>query len=160
MENKIEKINVKLAFKVAVKGCGIVGKTISWWTKSKYYHIELIFGDYWISSNAECGGVTISPLAPLKHTWEYHDLGDIEITTKQLEYVKEFIKQQEGKKYDWLGIVCSQTLPFNWHSKNKWFCSEIVTKLLQLLTIKKAYDVDPNSMSPGDVARLFGCNKE
>lgn len=159
--SNIKKLNVKLAFKLTNKKTGtFVGKVIGWWTNSLYYHVELIVGDYWISSNAESKGVTISPLQPLKHTWEYYDLGTIELLENQFEVFKDFIKQQEHKKYDWLGIILSQTIKLNWHSSNKWFCSEIVTKLLQLLLVKDVLNLDPNKVSPADLARLFNCNKE
>ena len=151
-----KKLDVKLAFKLTDRANGsLVGKVIGWWTNSLAYHVEIIVGDNWISSNAEHGGVTINPLRTLKETWMYHDLGKIEVTEKQYSDFLDFIDSQKGKKYDWLGIILSQTIPFNWHSKNKWFCSEITTKLLQLLLVRETFDLDPNDVSPADLARLF-----
>lgn len=157
MNNTIscKQINVQLAFKPIDKNKSWVGKVISFWTRSVYYHVELILDKYWISSNADEKGVTIKELKPLKYNWEYKDLGTITLTEEQYHKIISFIESQRSKKYDWLGIIFSQTFPFKWHSRNKWFCSEIVTKILQLLLVEEVINKDPTDMSPADIAKLF-----
>lgn len=158
---EIKTLNVKLAFKLYEKSkCSFIGNLISLWTNSKYYHIELIVGDKWISSNAEAGGVTISPLRTLNFNWDYYEIGDVKVTEEQYINFTNFIKEQSDCKYDYLGIVFSQVLPFRYHSDTKWFCSEIVAKLLQLLLVPEFNDLEPNRLSPADIARIFNFNKK
>lgn len=159
MENV--KINVKLAFKIYDKNkSSFIGNLISIWTNSKYYHVELIVGEKWISSNAEAGGVTISPLRELNFNWDYYDLGEIELTKKQYDNLVSFTRKEADCGYNYLGIILSQILPLGYCSKTKWFCSEIVSKLLQLLLVPEVNDIIPYKMSPADIAELFKFNKK
>lgn len=158
---EIKKVNVKLAFKLYEKSkCSFIGNLISLWTNSKYYHVELIVDDKWISSNAEAGGITISPLRTLNFNWDYYDLGEILVTEEQYDNLMDFINSESNCKYDYMGIVFSQVLPFRYHSETKWFCSEIVSKLLQLLLVPEFNTIEPNRMSPADIAKIFNCNKK
>lgn len=158
---EIKKVNVKLAFKLYEKSkCSFIGNLISLWTNSKYYHVELIVDDKWISSNAEAGGITISPLRTLNFNWDYYDLGEILVTEEQYDNLMDFINSESNCKYDYMGIVFSQVLPFRYHSETKWFCSEIVSKLLQLLLVPEFNSIEPNRMSPADIAKIFNCNKK
>lgn len=153
---QIKSIPVTVAFKhIKDTKPPFMQKLISWWSKSKIVHTELIIDDMWVSSDLPTGGVTIQPLRPLTDKWEYIELGNICLTNKQHQYVLDFIKRQEGKKYDTLGIVLSQVLPWRIHSKEKWFCSEIVTKILQLLTYQAVYDYEPQEVSPSDLHNIL-----
>ena len=159
MNNRL--LDVKLAFKIYDKRkSSFIGNLISMWTNSVYYHVELIVGDQWISANSEAGGITIAPLRELNYNWDYKHLGQIEVTESQYLNFVQFIDDNRTCKYDWLGILFSQVLPFRWNSKDKWFCSEIVTKLLQLLVVKEVNEVIPADMSPKDLAVLFNYNKK
>ena len=73
------------------------------------------------------------------------------LTKYQLYIFKNFIQNQIGKKYDWLGIINKVFIIFR-DSGNKWFCSEIVTKLLQMLYVKEVLDYEPSDITP---AKLF-----
>lgn len=157
--NEVVHLDVKIAFKYKKPKESFANKLICWWTKSQYFHVELIIGSKWISSNPDVGGVTINDLQPLKDTYHYLELKDVYVTVDQHNKIMQWISSQQGKKYDWCGIVWSQVFPFNWNSKNKWFCSEIVTTILKFMLVKEVMDSTPNNVSPGDLARKFNFNK-
>ena len=155
MANDIINLDVKIAFKFKQPKESFTNKLICWWTKSKYYHVELVIGDKWISSNPDVGGVTINDLQPLRNNYEYLELKDVRLTKEQHNRIMRWISSQQGKKYDWAGIVWSMVFPFNWDCRNKWFCSEIVTTILKFMLVKEVMDLVPNTVSPGELARKF-----
>lgn len=137
-----------------VKQASFIPYIIGKWTKSNFYHVELILDNKWITSDIDYG-VVIRDSEPLNEDWVYVTLNNVEVTDEQYELIFEWIKQQQNKKYDHLGIVYSQVLPFRYDDKNKWFCSELVIKILQLFLIKEVIDLTPNLVSPGDIAKIF-----
>lgn len=155
MANDIINLDVKIAFKFKQPKESFANKLICWWTKSKYYHVELVLGDKWISSNPDVGGVTINDLRPLQDNYEYLELKDVRVTKEQYAKIAQWIDNQKDKAYDWYGLIWSQVFPFSWHKRDKWFCSEIVTTILKFLLVKEVMDLDPNDVSPGDLARRF-----
>lgn len=145
------RLEIKLAFRKVDKN-DIADKLIGFWTKSKYCHVEIILEHLWISSNLE--GVHIKELKPLKDTYDYFDF-DVIITHEQYKNLMEWLYRQHGKSYDKLGIIMSQLLPFRLDSRDKWFCSELVCKILQLLHVEEVVDNYPFLTSPGDLAKTF-----
>ena len=63
-----KKIKLKLAFRKVTKDSSFIGNLICKWTESKYYHIEMIIDDLWISSNAP-HGVSINNLKEIKRDY-------------------------------------------------------------------------------------------
>lgn len=125
-------------------------KAVQWWTKSEYYHSEIILDDKWVSAHLE-NGIVIQYLKPLKNNWDYIEIGEVELTNQQHTYISDWVKSQEGIEYDWKGIWFSQFISLNSHNKRKWFCSEITSKILQLLLVKEYMDIIPNNVSPADI---------
>ncbi len=149
-------VPIKLAFKKKNSETGIFGKIISFITRSKYYHVEIIIDKLWIGADAPMG-VTMNKLEPLNHDhWDYVDLGILPMSENAYDELIKFIDSLKGIKYDYLAIIFSQLLPFSIHSKNKLFCSEVVTMILQLLKFKQVKDLVPHKLSPKDLARIFG----
>lgn len=156
MKRSIETIielDVTIAFEKVKKDSPFYDKSISWWTKSGYIHTEIIIGDKWISSLDT--GVHVKLLRPLKDQYTYKKLPTIKLRRQQYNDIMEWIYKQEGKSYDYTGIMYSQVLPLRLDNRNEWFCSEIVTKILQLLLVKEVFNLLPHLQSPGDLARLF-----
>ena len=154
------KKRIKIAFRQ--KSNKDKNKLLNWsirfLTKSKFHHVELIINDTWISSSNTSGGFRIRPLEPINQEdsrYIYHDLGLVKLTSEQDEIISRFMENQLGSEYDYSGIIFSQLFPFSKHSRTRWFCSEIVTKLLQLHLIEETLDLIPNEVSPGDLAKLF-----
>lgn len=155
----MKKLQPILAFKRVDKQTSTMGKLIGWYTKSPVYHVEVILEDKWISAYAG-RGVYVNDLRPLKDTWEYIKLDEIMVTQRQDEIIEEWLQEQDGKGYDYLGILLAQLIPLRLHSRAKWFCSEITTKILQLLFIKETMNLSPYDVSPGDLHGLFKKDKK
>jgi len=127
-------------------------------TKSKYYHSELILGDKWISSDTP-DGVTIRVLREdLDNVdWDYITLPEREITAEQYEDLWLYINMQDGKGYDRGGIILSQLIKIGINDTNKWFCSELVSKILQVIGYPDFLEITPSEQDPGDLGII--CNK-
>lgn len=137
--------NASLAEHIAAKG-------IQWYTKSEYFHVEVIIDNKWISSGPSYGGVYIHDLEPLdEYTYEYIE---IDIDGRKSRNVMRFIERQIGTKYDWAGIVLSQFFHTNADDKNKWFCSELVAEILKLYG-ELPEESKTNSYSPEDIYQAF-----
>ncbi len=103
------------------------------WTLGKYSHCELIDTNgqdnnpdvwQWYSASAFSEGIVRKKNITINESnWDIFDLPEFNEDEAFSAIAKEF-----GKKYDWTGIFLSQFLPLGRHSKNKWFCSEIVKK--------------------------------
>ena len=133
----------------------ISSKAISWWTKHPYYHCELIIKDKWISSHPDLGGVRVLTLDKLRPTWDYYEINLPDITKEQEEILWGFLQEQINTGYDWKGIFLSQFVKIGLNSDQKWFCSEIVVKLLQLMYCKTLLDIVPNKISPADLFKIL-----
>lgn len=154
-------MKITLAFKKDLKedadlSVKVVSKLIQWWTKSDYFHIEVIKDDFWISSSVKTGTTKVK-LENLRENYDYYDLEVPDLTEEQKKIFWQFIEDQKNTGYDWTGIFLSQIFFFDIESKNKWFCSEIATKILQLLYVYKVLDIKENRVSP---ARLYNILKE
>jgi uncharacterized protein YycO len=127
----------------------LVEKIIEWKTGSKYFHVEMIIKDKWISSSPSAGAVYIHNLHPLEANYDYVD---INIHGARVKKMMKFAEAQVGKKYDWYGILFSQTIDVDKDNKNKWFCSEIVSEMLKI----GGYELKlpSNQYSPGDLFEI------
>jgi len=145
---------ITLAFKKNSQGGlvdKIIEKAIQWKTNSKYFHVEMIIGEKWISSSPEVGAVYIHKLKPI--TDKNFDYVNIIIPTEKVIDMMYFAESQVGKEYDWKGIFLSQTIDMNIENKNKWFCSEIVSEMLKIGGID--LELPSNQYSPGDLYRII-----
>lgn len=151
-------MNIILAFKHTIgKEASFTKRkgadAVKWWTKSKYYHVEVVVEDTWISSHTDRGVVAnkLLPLTDTKYDYFYLEIPDK--TEKNMKSFWNFVESQEDTGYDWKGIYLSQFMFLDNDSVNKWFCSEIVTRLLQLLDCEHVQALRPNRVSPGDLFR-------
>lgn len=145
---------VQVAF---YKGTSVFDNIIKFWTKSKYSHVELIIDGIWVTSSPGEGGV----VKRYPSTIPDFNINDYDIYTLDCKYYNEdilhkYIYLQLNCKYDWKGIIFSQFFTLGYNESNKWFCSELVTKLLQILLIEDILDLQPNKVSPG---KLYNCLK-
>ena len=123
-------------------------KIISLFTFSRYNHIEIIIGNKWISSSASQGGVKIHDLRPLKDKFDYIP---VEFDGRKYKTIMKFIKEQENKEYDLWGAIIGGGFDEDVNSKDKWFCSELVSEILKRMEIPGFEKVQPARMSPADV---------
>jgi uncharacterized protein YycO len=127
---------------------GIVRRLIRWQTDSIYSHAALLFNDTWLFE-ADFDGVAESRITDFRNV----DVFDAEnITEEQKAVIYEFAKSQEGKKYDWWGVlrfISRDKLPEN----DRWFCSELVFAAFKAAEIELLERVEPWQVSPGMLAR-------
>ncbi len=145
-------MHVTLAFK---KKQDTLDDILAWWTNCDYTHVEVIIKDKWISSGATHGGVYINELRELTDKWKYIN---VDVDGRVLNTVMKFVHDQEGKDYDWAGIVLSQF--FNMareEDQSKWFCSEIVAEILKRF---RAPEINLSSIeySPADLWYIYKDN--
>jgi len=134
-------------------------KLIGWWTKSKYIHAELIIDDNWITSNPETG-FSIKTNRPVDDDlYDYIDLGRVKLTSKHMDILANWIDGIKGTKYDYLGILMSQFLPLSIDNRHKYFCSEVVTRILQIIGYEEVLDLLPQNVSPADLAEIYGLER-
>jgi|TARA_R110000824_G_scaffold314654_2_gene501527 hypothetical protein len=124
-------MKIKVAF---FKGEGSwKNKVIRWWTTSPFSHVELILPDEktWISiSPFLTSRVAARHKEQVNHSnWEFIE---IEVTEQQVVVIKEFYEFTEGCRYDWIGMLLSQFLPFHIKRRNKWYCSEWIAYALRI----------------------------
>jgi hypothetical protein len=125
------KMIIKVAF---YKGGGdLFNKIVRWWTKSPYSHVELILPDgvTWISISPF---LTSKVAARTKEEWneDEWDFIELEVTEQQVKIIQEFYEYTKGCKYDWIGMLLSQFLPFHIKRKGKWYCSEWIAYALRI----------------------------
>jgi len=139
---------VTLAFK---KGTGLQAWFIRFWTWSRYSHVEIIIKDKWISANPK-DGIDIHDLRPLQDDWMY-----IPIAVDESKYgdVFDFLEQQKDHRYDWCGIFCSQFFGIRKENPDRWFCSELVTRVLQIFEVEDVIFREACTLSPGDLYNIF-----
>ena len=136
-------------------------KIIRWWTKSPYTHAELIMPDNitWISiSPIGQSRVRLKIKTEYKHdSWEFIRIPlnpRKAVQEYQLKQLSKFIKDTQGSKYDWAGMIFSQFGPFIVKNKSKWYCSEWIAYALEYSRILMWDDLKTYStpdISPGEL---------
>lgn len=131
-------------------------KIIQVGTKSKYFHVEIAIDDKWVAAHTE-KGIEIHPYVQhyFDPLYDYFTFSTEDLTQKQQTKFWAWINGEVGTGYDWKGIYLTQVLNMDWESKDKWFCSEIVAKILQMLFVPEFIDVKPNRLAPKDIYDLL-----
>ena len=125
-------MKIKIAFFKGSKKSRL-HRFIRWYTKSKYSHAELILPDgvTWIGISPFKGSILKA-----KHKKHYSELEwdfiELKVTEEQLKVINEFYESTKGAKYDWIGMMLSQCLPFHIKEKEKWYCSEWILYALRI----------------------------
>jgi len=144
-------VNISIAF---YKGEGnFLNKIVRAWTRSKYSHAELILDDKktWISISPKlCSEIESTVPLLVDHTqW---DIIELQVNSEQYQTILEFYEETAGCGYDWIGMLCSQFLPFRIKAKNRWYCSEWIAYALRIACIidwKIIKIYDRKDLSPG-----------
>ena len=150
LQKKPYKINWKIMLYV---------NAIKIWTRSKYFHSEIIIDDKKISSYPE-RGVEIYQFNN-SFDFEHFDYFEIDVpnlTQEQEKVLWPYLYDQLHTGYDWKGIFLSQVFKLGVNNPTEWFCSEIVTKILQLLLYEPVLDCLPNKVSPAKLYKLIKDN--
>ena len=113
-------------------------KLIRWWTKSVYSHVEMIMPDgfTWVSISPFYNS-TVSSRVNLNfdpHKWDFLFF---DISHAQYKEIIKFYSLTKGSRYDWIGMIASQFLPFRIKHRNRWYCSEWIAYALTLSNVIK-----------------------
>jgi hypothetical protein len=157
---KLKNTKVILALKKYQNDTGepsFFGKLIKFYTKSNYYHAEIIIGNTWYSSNSDEGGVSIHQLRKLNNNYDYFE---IKIDPEHISKGIQFLLSQRNASYDWTGILFSQFFKINIENRKKWFCSEIVCGTLKAMNEEKVKYLRCADIAPEDLYQLYGDNNE
>lgn len=99
-------------------------------TFSEYSHCELVIDGLCYSSSPRDGGVRMKYIYLYDGKWDLLNVEADEVKAK------EWFVKNAGKKYDWLGAITS-ILPFRFHKKDRFFCSEACAEMLGIPDAKK-----------------------
>ena len=147
------------------KGEGdILNKIVSWWTKSKYSHAELILDDRetWISISPKFLSKIESAKKFFASPAEW-DFTTLEVDQEQYQTILDFFEETKGSGYDWIGMLLSQFLPFRIKTENRWYCSEWIAYALRIACVvdwKTIKIYERKDLSPGVLHEIVTKIKE
>lgn len=136
-------MTLKIAFYIAEYG-DTTDKLISFFTRSKYSHCELIFPNgEWASSSPRDGGVRFKFIEQDSH-WDIFELAPWYTPEKQdlyEQFVRCWFQLNDDKTYDWIGAIGAY-LNIDLSSENKKFCSQVCSGMIGL---------DNQNVTPGEL---------
>lgn len=120
----------------------ILNRLISWWTRGKYSHVELVLDNgISISSSFMDGGVRYKRIDYNPDNWDFIEVGPV------TDDIKMMADSLIGMKYDLRGIL-GFVIRSVADDRKKMFCSEAVMHLL-------GYD-EPWRFSPNTASIILG----
>ena len=133
-------MTIKVAFYTG--NGGLLNKTIRWGTNSQVSHVELVDHDdiCWSSSHTD-GGVRRKKINLKSGNWKVIPVAWAD------DKAVDFVRNHLDAKYDYMGVLLSHVVSLHRHSKDKWFCSEIVAASLGL--------INPHSLSPAHLESVI-----
>ena len=160
-KEEIKYVNIvpRLSFRKVTSDTSRFGRLICWWCKCKYYHVELILENRYISVTP--AGIHMKFLHELDHKrYDYLTLKSIHMTEDHYFNILDFIASYETTRYDYFGLFTNQVLGINIYNKEV-FCSEFVVQLLKLLGYKRFFPYNGSEFSPQDIYDIIqnGSNK-
>lgn len=141
-------------------GISLRSKFIMWFTWRKYSHTSITFATiangYLVGDKSEWeawpkNGVEHVPLFGMNHTKGTRvDLYVLRhhLNRDELENGMLFLSAQEGKKYDWWGIM-GMALRARTHNDSRWFCTELVFTFLRMCGRTILQNIEAYQTSPG-----------
>lgn len=110
-----------LIYLALYKGEGtLFNRLIRLWTRSIYSHCELVMPDgRWLSASGMDGGVRAKRIELDLAHWDL-----IPVPWADATRIQQLFSANEGRGYDWLGLIGSQILPITIENKRRMFCSE------------------------------------
>lgn len=120
------------------KGNGVpatlFAKAIQLWTRSKYFHCNIIIDGYVYFMGVD--GLDIYHISQEnKECYEFVEIPEHYISKYFIDNTILFLEEVKYHKvkYDWSGILLSQVFPFKRHSRRRYFCSELCAVCLSML---------------------------
>lgn len=129
-------------------------RIIRWATNSDYSHVELILDDTLAAEN-ECiaaskrdgNCVRRKRMEWKADHWHFYE---IPCAPEYARKVRHYATKYEGEGYDTIGALLTVFGGF-WHSKEKWFCSELIANAL-------GFPHDPHRYTPGSLCAYITIN--
>ena len=130
-----------------------LSQLVGWVTHSNYDHSEIIIGTVWVGAHFK-GGVTTKRVEyPLHESWDYIK---VPINPNYNHKAVRFVDSIRGANYDYLGAMVGEGLNLpKFDHKNKYFCSELVTVILQQFDSNEVRGINPVSISPQELYDLY-----
>ena len=144
------------AYVLASKGISLTSRLIRWWQWGfPYTHIAYCFdlSDPTDPTVVEAwwGGVRKGWFSEVHTPGTEFAVYSVKVSEAQKELIEIFLKDQLGKKYDWLGILGFPLRNWRLERKTRWFCSELVFTAFQRAGVELLKNTHPSEVSP----RLF-----
>jgi len=139
-------MKVTLAFKHSTKNW--MSQIIAKLTKSNYDHVEIIIGTVWVGATPTKGVSTRRVEYPLHDTWDYLD---VDINPKFNQTAVDFIDEIRGNAYDYVGAMSVGLDIPDFDVKNKYFCSELVTAIMQHFECPNVKGLKPADVDPQEL---------
>ena len=144
----------------ASKGISFTSKLIKWWQFGfPYTHVFYIIDENPFSSNPEVieawhqpilkgGGVYQCKLSKNHTEGTVFSVFSVEVSYDQKQKIEKFLKEQVGKKYDFLGLLGFPLRQKKIGKNNKWFCSELVFQAFLMAGVELLRYTNPQEVSP------------
>ena len=150
---------------ILVKHDDFISKFIRWYTKSEFNHVGLFIDDNnIIEAGSRCG------VRKIKFNYYKNKKSNKELdfsiykvknlNEEQKERMKNFALKEVGISYDFLQFICvgifyifgklRKLEPIDLHG---WICSELIAENFYEVGIKFQEDVDPDNITPTDIAK-------
>jgi len=105
-------------------------KIVAWWTKSPYVHSELLLpGGIMAGICPDESGAVRMTQEDASETDHWKKI-ELKVDDYQLKNIFRFYEQTAGQKYDWIGMVISQFVPYMIKHDRKWYCSQWIAHAL------------------------------
>jgi len=130
-----------------------LSKLVARVTKSEYDHSEIIIGTVWVGAHFKGGVTTRRVEYPLHESWDYIKVPiDPDYNIKAVD----FVNKVRGDEYDYLGAIVGEglNLPI-FNVANKYFCSELVTAIMQQFNSKEVKGINPVTVSPQELYDMY-----
>lgn len=149
---------------ILVASNNIIGKLIRWYTKSEFNHVGLLVDNYNIVE-ATRFGVLCTPINQYialqkKNKLKFKIYRVSDLNKEDALKVVKFAKKQVGKSYDFIQFICVACL-YLWKKVRRiepidlsgWVCSELVAESFYEIGIVFSEEVDPDNITPKDIAQ-------
>jgi hypothetical protein len=132
---------------------------IGWFGADKWSHVDYVLPDgtllgaRWDKVGGQPSGVHVRPRdydkERVAEKWTVQKI----VEDDKEQKFRELALQQVGKPYDWEAIV-SFAINRDWRQDTSWFCSELITWLLETSEIIPPLFLTPNKITPGACALI------
>jgi hypothetical protein len=142
-------------YKASSPTAATMDKLIAKYTNSAYSHCEIVVNTTRVAVRTDGVLITTDYSTDVDTgSWDVIHRTYV-VTEKQYMDMMQFVYNQQGLPYDFTGIVLSQLIGLGISREGRWYCSELVCKILQLLGEELVWELEPHRVNPGDIPELL-----